>query len=523
MTRRVLDEKADAEGGSEPKPAPDVGAYNLRAPRWLAWALVGVAALVFAAWLFLAVAHVDDRFQLDHVSGARMALARYFDEGTLYPELYEDGFYGGTRYMPVPIVLHGFLAELTGEYLLSGKLLSYAAMIGLLAAMFVLLRRQGCPVAIALALPALVLTTQTGLAAGMDIRGDALPLLLQVLAVGIVAGTARPAPTVSAAALAAIALLSKTSAVWAPVAIAIWLLGRDRRRLVVFLVAYVGIAGSLVLLFTILTQGRMLENVLGLSTSGITGLRTVLLTPYRFVHLIVDVATTAWAVVPLVALACWISLRRRSASIYVLSLVCALVVTLVVLIDAGTGWNQLIDLVVLSALVIGELVAGVRDDSSGLDRDAARTVSSIVALTLLWVTLTGFVVTLVPPALETARDEVTYDAEPLAGLGDTRISMLSEDPYVPISLGQTPVVLDPFMLPRLAETYPDAIPDLVERIEAHEFDVVVLVQPLEPVDRPWWSDLDLGLDVARAISREYAFAGRMQGYYLYEPREGAAA
>jgi hypothetical protein len=107
--------------------------------------------------------------------------------------------------------------------------------------------------------------------------------------------------------------------------------------LVVFLVAYVGIAGSLILLFTILTQGRMLENVLGLSTSGITGVRTVLLTPYRFVHLIVDVAATAWAVVPLVALAGWISRRRRSASIYVLSLVCALVVTLVVLIDAGTG------------------------------------------------------------------------------------------------------------------------------------------------------------------------------------------
>jgi hypothetical protein len=125
--------------------------------------------------------------------------------------------------MPVPIVLQGFLAALTGEYLLSGKLLSYAAMIGLLAAMFVLLRRQGRPVAIALALPALILTSQTGLAARMDIRGDALPLLLQVLAVGIVAGTARPAPTVAAAALAAIALVSKTSAVWAPVAIAIWL------------------------------------------------------------------------------------------------------------------------------------------------------------------------------------------------------------------------------------------------------------------------------------------------------------
>jgi hypothetical protein len=88
LTRRVLDEKTDAEGGSEPKPAPVVGAYNLPSPRWLAWALVGVAALVFA------VTHVDDRFQLDHVSGARMALAQYFHEGTLYPELYEGGSTG---------------------------------------------------------------------------------------------------------------------------------------------------------------------------------------------------------------------------------------------------------------------------------------------------------------------------------------------------------------------------------------------------------------------------------------------
>jgi hypothetical protein len=449
------------------------------------------------------------------------ALARYFDEGTLYPELYDGERYGGTRYMPVPIVLHGFLGAVTGEYLVSGKLLSYAAMIGLLVAMFVLLRRQRCPLPIALALPALVLTTQTGLAGGMDIRGDGLPLLLQVLAVGIVASTARPAPTVGAAALAALALLSKTSAVWAPLAIAIWLVGRDRRRLATFAVSYAAIAGALVLVFTILTRGRMLENVLGLSTSGITGLRSILLTPYRFVHLIVDVGATTWAVVPLVVLAGWISLRRRSASIWLLSLVCALAVTLAVLIDVGAGWNQLIDLVVLSALVVGELAARASDQVTG-DRDASRTVGSIVALSLLWVTLTGSVVTLGPPVLQIARGEASYDAEPLAGLGDPGISVLSEDPYVPISLGQAPVVLDPFMLPRLAGEHPDAISDLIERIEAREFDVVVLLQRLEPVEQSWWIELHLGIDVARAISRAYTYAGRMQGYYLYEPLEAGS-
>jgi hypothetical protein len=89
---------------------------------------------------------------------------------------------------------------------------------------------------------------------------------------------------------------------------------------------------------------------------------------------------------------------------------------------------------------------------------------------------------------------------------------------VPISLGQVPVVLDPFMLPRLAERRPQAVPDLIDRIEKQEFDLVILVEPLEPLDRSWWRELDLGLPVVRAISRAYTYTGRVQGYHVYEPR-----
>jgi hypothetical protein len=79
-------------------------------------------------------------------------------------------------------------------------------------------------------------------------------------------------------------------------------------------------------------------------------------------------------------------------------------------------------------------------------------------------------------------------------------------------------VLDPFMLPRLAERRPDAIPDLVRRIDSQEFDLVVLVEPLEPVDRQWWRELDLGLPIVRAIARAYTDAGTADGYHLYGPR-----
>jgi hypothetical protein len=493
---------------------------DLPTSRWLSLALIVVAALVVLTWAYLAVAHIDDRYLLDHVSGARMALARYYDHGTLYPELYDGKFYGGTRFMPLPIVLHGLAARLTGEYLIAGKVLSYVATLGLLATMVVLLRRLRCPLPLALILPALILTTNTGLAGSMNMRADLLPLLLQVLAVGIVANSAgSTAATVGAAASSSLALISKLSAVWAPIAIVVWLLMRDRKRLALFSASYIFLSGALLLLFAAITGGRMVQNIVGLSTSGITGARSVLLAPYRLVHLMVGDATSAWAVVPLAILAAWICVRERYASIYVISLLCASAVVLVMLVDVGTGWNQLIDPVVLSGLVIGEFAARVRLGGARFDRAGTWMTGTAIRVTVLWVILSGFVVTLVPAVQATADREASYARDPLSGIATSGTSVLSEDPYVPLSLGQVPIVLDPFMLPRLAEREPDAVPDLVRRIENQEFDLVILVEPLEPLDRPWWRELDLGLPIVQAIARAYTEAGTVEGYHLYAPSQ----
>jgi hypothetical protein len=522
MERPVPGETADAEHGSKHQPASGLVPRYHPCPRWLTLALIATAALVFVAWLYLAGAHLDDRYRLDHVSGARMALAQYFDRGTLYPELYDGRFYGGTRFMPLPIVLHGLTARLTGEYLVSGKLLGYMVMVGLLTTMVVLLRRLRCPLPFALILAALILTTATGFAGSMNMRADVLPLVLQVLAVWIVDSTARPAATVGAAALAALALVSKLSAVWAPIAIVIWLLRRDRKQLALFSSVYVMLSGGLMLLFTGVSDGRLIENVFGLSASGITGPRSVLLAPYRLMHLLVGETAAAWAVIPVAGLAAWVAVQERRGSIYLVSLLCASAVVLIVLTDVGTGANQLIDLVVLTSLVIGEFAARVRAGLARVDGPAARVVGTAVGLALLWVTLSGFIVTLAPAVWSTVEAEASFRKDPLSGLATSRTSVLSEDPYVPISLGQVPVVLDPFMLPRLTEREPDAVTDLIGRIEEQEFDLVILVEPLEPLDRSWWRELDLGIPVVKAISRAYTYSGRVQGYHVYEPRAGGS-
>jgi hypothetical protein len=477
--------------------------------------LLLVSGAIFLAWALLAAVHVDDRYQLDHVGGARMALARYFNGGVLYPPLVGDGTYGGTRFMPLPIILHGTLARVTGEYLVSGKVLGYAAMIALLVAMVVLLIRMRCRPPIAVALAALVLTTHTGLAAGMDLRADALPLLLQLLAIALVAETNGRGATIGAAALSAMAVLSKSSAVWGPLAIAAWLLVVDRRRLGWFLVAYGALVGVLFAFFGAVTNGRFILNVFGLSTAGVQGPGSLLRGPYFLLHLLVEQAMAAWVLLPIAAAGIWLASAERRASLYQLSLVCCLVVLVVVLSDIGTGWNQLLDLVVLTALVVGELTG--RSWPEAWPRGAITV--PLVAL-LLWVNLTGLVVTLVPDARQAfgqLRAGHPAASPPLAGRATSSTALLSEDPYVPVVLDQTPTVLDPFMLLRIGREDPAAVRQLVRRINRRDFRFVVLVEPLEPLDREWWRLLHFGPEVVQALANSYEYTGRDQGYYVYEP------
>jgi hypothetical protein len=158
---------------------------------------------------------------------------------------------------------------------------------------------------------------------------------------------------------------------------------------------------------------------------------------------------------------------------------------------------------------------------------AAGAVPAVAALLLLWLNLGALAVTVVPdlqPALATLRGVAgdTHSRRPLAGRATAATRLLSEDPYVPVSLGQRPVVLDPFMLLRVGRQNPAAAQHLVERIRAREFELIVLVEPLQPVDRPWWRDVHFGSEIAAAVADAYVPDGTVQGYYLYRPAPAAA-
>ena len=431
--------------------------------RWLPAALVLVSAGVLGACALLAAAHVDDRYKLDHVSGARIALAQYVNEGTLYPELDDGRFYGGTRFMPLPVLLHAAVAKLTGEYLVSGKLLGYAAMAALLGLVFVLLRWMRCPLPIAVALVATIVATRTGWPPPWTCGRTSCRCCCRSWPSRSWPACEGPTATIAAAALPpppSSASSARSGRPWRSPC-GCWPPTGD------------GWPGSPPR--TARSPWRSWSCSSPPATVASSRTSSVCRRPGSR-------ASARCCERPMSSCGCWWSRRRapgscfrrwrsrvgspsreRRPTIWLVSLVCCVGVLLVVLTDVGTGWNQLIDPVVLTVLVVGELAGRRWPDP------VAAAVPAIIAIVLLWVNLGGLAVTIAPdlqPALADLRGARHYSPEPLAGRATAATPLLSEDPYVPVSLGQRPVVLDPFMLLRIGRRDPAAAQRLVDRIRA---------------------------------------------------------
>ncbi|HZY90767.1 MAG TPA: hypothetical protein VFE78_38440, partial [Gemmataceae bacterium] len=231
-----------------------------RLPALLNVALFCAGAVVLLSFAAVALGHLRDRYQVNFVSGVYAALAARLNEGTLYPDLYDGQLYGGTRYMPLQFVLYAGLARLTGEYLVSGKALTCVLTALLCVELFLILRRVGCGRGFALALTSLVLLNEPGFLAATTIRGDLLPVVFQLAAVLVAGGTFSLRRAALAGLFCSLAILSKQSAVWAPLAILCFHL-RERRAVAVFLVTWLALAGGAVALVNAASQGRMLANL----------------------------------------------------------------------------------------------------------------------------------------------------------------------------------------------------------------------------------------------------------------------
>jgi len=464
--------------------------------------LLAAAAGVSASVAVLAFAHIDDQHNVGWSEGTRMALARSTNHGELVPPLFQDGHFGGTRYMPLPTIFHAGLARLTGEYLTAGKLASAAAMSAVVALVYLLAERSSCGRPLAAAAAASVLTTVPGSWAATSIGGDAIPLALQLAAVLVVLRSTSDRALLGAGALCGLGVLAKASALWGPAGIGVWLLINHRRRVARFAMAFAAVAVGGGLALDVLSHGRLLENLRETLFAGSGDLAHA---PERSLLLLTAAGSLGVSLVAFAGVSLLTGWRRLD-----LRTLCLLMATfqlVVVASDDGTLVNHVLDLVALLALVavtvVGAATAEVR-----------KVLHVAVAAALLW-GMGSYAVTELRPALAAARDDLG-SSRPIALRGELpEGQLLAENPAVVVARDEDPVVLDAWMVFHLGQRHPEWIADLTGRIRDHEFAAVVLVEPVE--DEDWYGSLSLGTQVTDAIADAYRLDRQAEGYYIYLP------
>jgi hypothetical protein len=491
-----------------------------RWPRLASAALVTVAGVVLASGAAIALAHLGDRFKVSHVSGAWMALAGLARDGQLYPDLFADGRFGGTRFMPLSILALAPGLALTGAPVLSAKLLSLVLTAAMLALAFRACRRAGASAPVALGLMAAILASGPGLEGlAAPHRGDVLPIVLQLAAVGLVGredpGRGRLA---GAAVLSAAAVLSKLTAVWAPAALLAWLALRSRRAAGAFGLAFVLVLVAGAAGFELLSEGRMSSNLLALSTGeGSTSLARFAGSPRRFLWSVARDCGALALTLPLAVVAALGAGGPRGLGPHFLGLPVALAALLASLADPGVATNHFLETQVLAAIGAAAVF--------GQAARAPGPLASILTVLLLFGAGLAYDTHLLDETRAAvvgaprAQDDLAL-ARSLVRPGER---VLSEDPTVPVLLGERPVVLDPFMLLRLAQRRPDAYRALIARVRAREFDKVLLLEPLDGGSVDHFDTLHLGRPLVDAVGAAYALERSEAGYHVYVPRPPGAA
>ena len=510
---------ATAAGAAEPTArAADSRAPAL--PRPLRAALWMIAGAIVAGWLALAALNLDDDYRGSNAQGVWMAAAEAARAGTLYPPLYDGQHYAGTRYMPVPILLNALASAAAGDPLVGGRLLAGGLMAALLVLATTVLRHVSCPWHIAAPLAAAIVGTEVGLQAATTVGGDLVAAVLQLGALTLVLRSRQHRSIAAAGMLAGMAIASKLTGLWALLAVVSWLGARRQWRAAgLFGAASVITAAVILGIVQRLTGGGLSDHLLTFSTAGVQGVTSLLRAPNQLLYQLIGHAYGAVVLLPLAAVGALLSGGWRHQSVIHLALGYALLLLLAVYTDVGTGFNQLLDVVVLGALAVGVLAG--RAAAS----DATRTGHVIlltVAMTVLWAAGLDLVRTigrdLRLSVSAATRGPAVRAAEAVAGMVRPGETLLAQDPAIYVALGRQPLIMDAFMLARLDRAHPEWVHPLIASIAQRRFGLVVLTVPLENRDFDlWWSDFDFGPRVAGALRQAYRWDRQVGRYHLYRP------
>jgi hypothetical protein len=474
---------------------------------------------VLLSWGTLAVVHLNDAHHLDTPSGVSIGLAYYLNQGRLYPEVFDGATYGGTRHMPLFFTCQAGLARLTGEYLFAGKLLSLLAATACGALLFFVLRHQGCPASVALALPALAAADTVGFAAGTNVRVDLLAALWQVAALAVAGGRRSRSSALLAAGFCVLGVLTKVNSLWAPLGILCYSWRRDRRWCALFAVCWVCTLAVAAALLHFGTSGRMLANFRVIAEPLGTLLPLLLKSPFRLLLFIAKDSPLLFLLTPLVAAEFYLARAGRRLTAYHYGLFFCVPLLLITFTDRGTVSNHLIDLVLLAVLLVGNLWKALEPWRGPA---GSRSFVMLVVLWGLWGLWAGNLGHASRDLLLNSCGGLSLRPyKPLEGLIADDEAVLSEVTLVSVARGRPPVVLDSYTFAYLARSDPAAVQELAERVRRKEFTHVVLRErvDLNTEEAVNHFRIHFGPTVRDALRAAYRFERDAEGLSLFVPRD----
>lgn len=446
----------------------------------------GFLALLISAWLVTGYANRDTGQNVNHVSGAWVALSHWATQGVYYPPLEAEGYFGGTRFGPLAIALQAGAHALFDDALVGPKLLHLLYMLALCSGLWVLLRPMKLPGHLRLLLAVAPIATTIGWTAGLTIRHDALATALQVWALAVL--VRRDGVTalgvVLASVLTALAVLSKVSALWGASVCFFYLLAIAPKRLLIFIpVWWVTVIGGL-LLAEWASGGGFSENMRHClfpndAMADPKNANPVLTSCYKLIAMTVTEPVVLLTML-LTLLTAWGG-RNRAPHVSI-AFVMVMLMSMYLLSKAGIDSNHLIDMVAVGCLGAG-LWFSARTEA---DAQPGRAYNAVV-----YALLVCCVMMVVMPPRHNAHWGTRYRhiAQSLADVTgvkpkataeqlvreqlDPDEKIISFNPLVPVLLGQDPIVSDSWMLRIHFANHPDSEDRFIQRIKEQAFDAFV--------------------------------------------------
>ena len=478
--------------------------------------LVAVIAIIRAA-IHVRTCWITDA-EIDHPAGVMIAMAADLTRGLFYRPLFGAAGYGGTRYFPLYFVLHALLLKAGVPVILGAYLISFVSMVFLLAGVFCLLERMGAERWLAAACAGTLLASVAAQYAVVSPHADILASALNVWGLVIIVGPkCSSRRTLLAAVFFVLAWSAKFTTCFGVVAAVLWLVNVGQRRRALQLAAvttagYILVVGAIF----VFSHGRAVEIFKACALGG-TGWKRFLGAPmfmeWNALHRDLNIFLLGFFAVVALGVELLESPARCLKHLSTWLFIATAIITVAIFGSPGTNSNHLLDIQVASIVVLGYLAKPSHPQIQRL-----LGIFALVLATLIPIGRGGFAFVSKDSAGVVRSVNGSRFRNVIALVTKTDKPILAENPIIPVLAGQSPYVLDPWMLSLLRKRIAHFEEPLMERLRSQAFGAVVLAEDPESDDgRDWYGRQHFGPGFTATLKENYRLLSVVDDQYVYVP------